>query len=162
MMKITFPEPYQHLHKPIRNINDIIDERRTPGQIASDFVTKLIGSWKFLITQSIFIVIWLLLNVVVLIYHWDPYPFILMNLLLSLQAAYATPIIMMSQNRQEERDRIDAHNDYEINQKVEEEVKIILQNLDSQNNALQNIYDEINELKQIITSPLKPDNEKKN
>ncbi|HOV92340.1 MAG TPA: DUF1003 domain-containing protein [Candidatus Kapabacteria bacterium] len=161
-MKITFPEPYQHLHKPIRNINDIIDERRTPGQIASDFVTKLIGSWKFLITQSIFIVIWLLLNVVVLIYHWDPYPFILMNLLLSLQAAYATPIIMMSQNRQEERDRIDAHNDYEINQKVEEEVKIILQNLDSQNNALQNIYDEINELKQIITSPLKPDNEKKN
>jgi uncharacterized membrane protein len=162
MMKITFPEPYQHLHKPIRNINDIIDERRTPGQIASDFVTKLIGSWKFLITQSIFIVIWLLLNVVVLIYHWDPYPFILMNLLLSLQAAYATPIIMMSQNRQEERDRIDAHNDYEINQKVEEEVKIILQNLDSQNNALQNIYDEINELRQIITSPLKPDNEKKN
>jgi uncharacterized membrane protein len=161
-MKITFPEPYQHLHKPIRNINDIIDERRTPGQIASDFVTKLIGSWKFLITQSIFIVIWLLLNVVVLIYHWDPYPFILMNLLLSLQAAYATPIIMMSQNRQEERDRIDAHNDYEINQKVEEEVKIILQNLDSQNNALQNIYDEINELRQIITSPLKPDNEKKN
>jgi uncharacterized membrane protein len=161
-MKITFPEPYQHLHKPIRNINDIIDERRTPGQIASDFVTKLIGSWKFLITQSIFIVIWLLLNVVVLIYHWDPYPFILMNLLLSLQAAYATPIIMMSQNRQEERDRIDAHNDYEINQKGEEEVKIILQNLDSQNNALQNIYDEINELRQIITSPIKPDNEKKN
>ncbi|MCE5304815.1 MAG: DUF1003 domain-containing protein [Chloroherpetonaceae bacterium] len=151
-MNISFPEPYKHTHPPVRNVNEVLAEKRTTGQIASDFVARLIGSWKFLITQSVFVALWLIFNVIVLIYHWDPYPFILMNLLLSLQAAYSTPIIMMSQNRQTYRDRIDAHIDYEINKKSEEESRVILEHLDSQNKALEAIYNELNDLKKQISS----------
>ncbi|MEN6294691.1 MAG: DUF1003 domain-containing protein [Chloroherpetonaceae bacterium] len=151
-MNISFPEPYKHTHPPVRNVNEVLAEERTTGQIASDFVARLIGSWKFLITQSVFVALWLIFNVIVLIYHWDPYPFILMNLLLSLQAAYSTPIIMMSQNRQTYRDRIDAHIDYEINKKSEEESRVILEHLDSQNKALEAIFNELNDLKKQISS----------
>jgi len=84
-------------------------------------------------------VLWVALNVAGSIQGWDPYPFVLLNLVLSLQAAYTAPIIMMSQNRQAERDRIEAHNDYLINQKAEEEVRTILDHLVSQAEALQAI-----------------------
>jgi uncharacterized membrane protein len=72
--------------------------------------------------------------------HWDPYPFILMNLILSTQAAYAAPIIMMSQNRQAAKDRLEAHNDYLINLKAEEEIKAILDHLLAQGQALSQIH----------------------
>ena len=72
--------------------------------------------------------------------HWDPYPFILMNLLLSTQAAYTAPMIMMSQNRQADKDRLDAHNDYLVNQKAEEEIKTVLAHLDAQNQALTELH----------------------
>jgi uncharacterized membrane protein len=93
------------------------------------------GSWKFIITQSIVLSAWVVLNVVAWSYRWDPYPFILMNLVRSLQAAYAAPIIMMSQNRFAERDRVEAHNDCLLNVKSEEEVRIILEHLEAQNEA---------------------------
>jgi uncharacterized membrane protein len=80
------------------------------------------------------------LNVTAWIQRWDPYPFILMNLLLSTQAAYAAPIIMMSQNRQATKDRIDAHHDYLINQKAEEEIKAILRHLAVQDQAIGEIH----------------------
>ncbi len=140
MMKINFPEHYKHQHPPIRNVNEILKERTTLGQKAADFVVSLVGSWKFLIVQSILITIWIILNVIAFVYHWDPYPFILMNLFLSLQAAYTAPVIMMSQNRQADRDRIEAHNDYVINQKSEEEIRIILEHLEAQNESIKEIY----------------------
>jgi uncharacterized membrane protein len=74
------------------------------------------GSWTFIIVQSLFVVAWMILNVVEVVSHrWDPYPFILLNLLFSTQAAYAAPIIMMSQNRSAERDRFQANADFKTN-----------------------------------------------
>lgn len=140
MMKINFPEHYKHQHPPIRNVNEILKERITLGEKSADFVANLVGSWKFLIVQSIFITLWIILNIVAFVNHWDPYPFILMNLFLSLQAAYTAPVIMMSQNRQADRDRIEAHNDYIINQKSEEEIRIVLEHLEAQNESIKEIY----------------------
>lgn len=102
----------------------------------ADIVVKIIGSWKFIIIQSIILFLWTIFNIIAIFEHWDPYPFILLNLVLSLQAAYAAPIIMMSQNRQAERDRIEAHNDFLINQKAEKEIQTILNHLEQQNKIL--------------------------
>jgi uncharacterized membrane protein len=85
------------------------------AQRLADKVANSMGSWSFIITQSIIVGIWMILNVIGYMHHWDPYPYILLNLLFSTQAAYAAPIIMMSQNRQSERDRIQAAEDYKTN-----------------------------------------------
>ena len=84
------------------------------GQKLADSVANGMGSWRFIIIQSIVLAIWVVLNVVGWIKAWDPYPFILLNLALSFQAAYAAPIIMMSQNRQQDIDRKAAENDFRI------------------------------------------------
>lgn len=139
MKKFHFPH-YQHSHAPIQNVNDLYEEQLTLGERAADKVAAVAGSWKFIIIQSTLLTIWVILNVVAWFNHWDPYPFILMNLVLSLQAAYTAPVIMMSQNRQAEKDRLQAHNDYLVNQKAEEEIRVILEHLDAQNEALQEIY----------------------
>ena len=81
-------------------------EKLSFGDHVSDMVAKGMGSWKFIIIQTILVVLWMVLNIVGFIFHWDVYPFILLNLLFSTQAAYAAPIIMMSQNRQNIRDII--------------------------------------------------------
>lgn len=73
------------------------------------------GSWKFIIIQTAFVILWMGLNLVGYAYHWDAYPFILLNLVFSTQAAYAAPIIMMAQNRQSDRDRLQAQADYQTN-----------------------------------------------
>ena len=85
------------------------------GSQLADSVAKGMGSWKFIILQTVLVVLWMSLNIVGFFYHWDVYPFILLNLLFSTQAAYAAPIIMMSQNRQNERDRLQAQADYQTN-----------------------------------------------
>jgi len=97
-------------------------EQLTFGQKLADVFTRGIGSWKFLIIQSIILIGWIILNVMAWMNHWDPYPFILLNLALSFQAAYAAPIIMMSQNRAEERDRRKAELDFVTNKKAEKEI----------------------------------------
>jgi len=94
---------------------DLHKEKSTFGNRLADIVASFMGSWKFIIIQTTFVAIWMLLNVVGYINHWDAYPFILLNLLFSTQAAYAAPIIMMSQNRQAERDRERAEHNYRIN-----------------------------------------------
>jgi uncharacterized membrane protein len=146
MKKLHFPEPFAHQHKPLRNVNEIVDERLTVGHRVADRVARIVGSWTFIIVQSVLLAIWATLNVVAWISHWDPYPFILMNLFLSLQAAYTAPVIMMSQNRLAARDRIEAHNDFLINQKAEEEVRAILTHLAAQDQALLAIHDMVNNL----------------
>ncbi|MEI8097945.1 MAG: DUF1003 domain-containing protein [Sediminibacterium sp.] len=85
------------------------------GDRLADKVANGMGSWNFIIWQSIIVIIWMTLNIIGLVNHWDAYPFILLNLIFSTQAAYAAPIIMMSQNRQNERDRVQAQNDYKTN-----------------------------------------------
>lgn len=100
-------------------------EALTGGQRVADAVAKGMGSWTFIIGQSIFVIIWMALNVVGFIRHWDVYPFILLNLIFSTQAAYAAPIIMMAQNRQGERDRMQAQEDYRCNIEAKKEIEAL-------------------------------------
>ncbi len=102
------------------------------GSRIADKVANNMGSWRFIIIQTIIVGIWMVLNFVAFISHWDPYPFILLNLLFSTQAAYAAPIIMMAQNRQNERDRIQAQADYQTNI----DAKLEIENLSKQLNSL--------------------------
>ena len=95
------------------------------GDRLSDSVANCMGSWKFIIWQTLIVLIWMALNIVGLIKHWDPYPFILLNLIFSTQAAYAAPIIMMAQNRQNQRDRIQADNDYHTNLEAKKEIEAL-------------------------------------
>jgi uncharacterized membrane protein len=97
----------------------------SPGQRIADWIAGGMGSWSFIIAQSIILVAWVILNTVGWMRAWDPFPFILMNLALSAQAAYAAPLIMMSQNRQAEIDRANAAHDFEVNLKAEHEIKAL-------------------------------------
>lgn len=105
-----------------RNVAHEFEEQLTLGQRVADRFAQLIGSWRFIIIQSVLLAIWIALNVTAYVYRWDPYPFILLNLAMSFQAAYAAPILMMSQNRQAEKDHLQAKNDYEVNLKAELEI----------------------------------------
>ena len=93
------------------------------GQRLADSVATGMGSWKFIIIQSLIVVVWMICNVIAFVQHWDPYPFILLNLLFSTQAAYAAPIIMMAQNRQNERDRAHAEEDFQCNLEAKKEIE---------------------------------------
>ncbi len=98
-------------------------ETLTYGQRIADAVAKGMGSWAFIIFQTMFVIVWMFLNIVGFMYHWDVYPFILLNLIFSTQAAYAAPIIMMAQNRQGERDRLQAQEDYRTNVEAKLEIE---------------------------------------
>ncbi|MBN2111778.1 DUF1003 domain-containing protein [Candidatus Woesearchaeota archaeon] len=113
-----------------KNVHPTFQTNLTLGQRASDKVTTFFGSWVFIITLGIFLVIWITLNIVMWVENWDPYPFILLNLMLSCLAAVQAPIILMSQNRQAERDRINARYDYAVNRKAEREVTNMQKDLD--------------------------------
>ena len=102
----------------------------TTGQRVADVVAATMGSWPFIIVQSLILAVWIVLNVTAFIQKWDPYPFILLNLALSFQAAYAAPFIMMSQNRQQDIDRLAAENDHRINIKAELEIELLHQKID--------------------------------
>jgi uncharacterized membrane protein len=101
------------------------------GQKVADRVAATMGSWNFIIIQTTILCFWIILNVTAFIQKWDPYPFILLNLALSFQAAYAAPFIMMSQNRQQDIDRKEAENDHQINIKAELEIELLHQKVDN-------------------------------
>lgn len=115
----TVPETWHDRHK----------KTSTFGQRLADSVATGMGSWRFIIIQTAIVVLWMSLNAIAFIKHWDPYPFILLNLLFSTQAAYAAPIIMMAQNRQGERDRVQAFNDYTTNLEAKEEIECLQRQL---------------------------------
>jgi uncharacterized membrane protein len=98
-------------------------ENQTFGDRLADIVATYMGSWNFIILQTVLVVIWMSLNLIGFMYHWDEYPFILLNLVFSTQAAYAAPIIMQSQNRQSERDRLHAEADYQTNLQAKQEIE---------------------------------------
>lgn len=116
-------------HSVSRNVNEVDEESLTLGQRIADAVAETMGSWPFIIVQSTILAIWISLNVTAWVNHWDPYPFILLNLTLSFQAAYAAPFIMMSQNRQASKDRIAAEIDHQVNEKAELEVGLLLKRI---------------------------------
>ncbi len=132
-------------HKPlvVRNINEEMEKRLTVGQQTADVVANSMGSWRFILIQSGLLTLWIFLNAVAWISHWDPFPFILLNLVMSFQAAYAAPIIMMSQNRQSQKDRLAADHDYQINLKAEEEIKGILLHLEYQDDLILQVLERL-------------------
>src|ERR1043165_6103659 len=97
------------------------ERNRTLGERVADLVAHVVGSWPFILAQSVVLTVWIILNVVAWFHQWDPYPFILLNLLLSFQAAYASPIIMMSQNRQAQLDERRNKLDLQVNLLAEQE-----------------------------------------
>lgn len=108
----------------------ILHHNRTTGQKAADALTKWAGSWTFIFLFGVFLIIWVLINGYFLMQYeagepWDPYPFILLNLFLSCLAAIQAPVILMSQNRQAQKDRLKAEYDYAVNRKAEREIQEI-------------------------------------
>jgi len=120
-MRLRFPKDWQAHRHPVNIRHHGSD--RTLGERLADGVTAVVGSWPFIATQSVLLGLWLLANAV-LIGDWlggkpfDPYPFILLNLVLSFQAAYTGPVVMMSQNRQSAMDRDEAEHDYEVDRRA--------------------------------------------
>ncbi|MEN5362859.1 DUF1003 domain-containing protein [Brevundimonas intermedia] len=117
--------------RPIsEDINETFDGRQTFGERLADRVATFGGSWTFLIAFGLFLVVWTVLNLVLRRDAFDPYPFIFLNLMLSMIAAAQAPIIMMSQNRQAQKDRLDAGNDYQVNLKAEIEIMALLEKVE--------------------------------
>src|SRR5271156_5248754 len=143
-----------HRHKPVININQADAEKLTRGQRIADGLAAVMGSWPFIIVQSIILAIWIALNVAAYVNHWDPYPFILLNLALSFQAAYAAPIIMMSQNRQAAKGRPRAEQDYEVNCKAEDELKSIMSHLEQQDEVMLDVLRRMEGQHQVILGKL--------
>jgi uncharacterized membrane protein len=110
--------------------NKIEKPKLSFGQRSADAVSSFVGSWKFIIIMCVIIFLWILANIYFLFISWDPYPFILLNLALSTLAALHTPVILMSQNRQAEIDRIQAEYDYKVNIKAEKEIENMQKDLD--------------------------------
>lgn len=112
--------------------NQELDSRLTFGERLSDRVARFGGSWAFILSFAAFLVLWMLVNSIVLWRRpFDPYPFILLNLILSTLAAIQAPIIMMSQNRQEAKDRLRAEHDYRVNLKAELEIRLLSERVDA-------------------------------
>ena len=129
------------------DISKQFERKLTFGERLSDQIAEFGGSWKFLISFGAVLVIWIAINGVILVTHaFDPYPFILLNLILSCLAAVQAPIIMMSQNRAEARDRLRAENDYKVNLKAELEIRHLHEKID---HLLRRQYNRLFEIQQI-------------
>jgi uncharacterized membrane protein len=123
------------------------ERKLTFGERLSDHIAEFGGSWKFLITFGAVLVVWIAINGVLIVAHaFDPYPFILLNLILSCLAAVQAPVIMMSQNRAEARDRLRAENDYKINLKAELEIRHLHEKIE---HLLRRQYNRLFEIQQI-------------
>ncbi|MFZ1527707.1 MAG: DUF1003 domain-containing protein [Ferruginibacter sp.] len=123
-------------------------ESLTNAQKIADRIALGMGSWNFIIWQTILVAIWMLMNVIGFIRHWDPFPFILLNLIFSTQAAYAAPIIMMSQNRQADRDRQQALEDFETNVAAKLEIEALQIQLNKiETEKLDKIMEMLNEMR---------------
>jgi uncharacterized membrane protein len=148
---------YKHDHPPVVNPHEVDSEKMRLGQRVADKVASVVGGWPFIIFQSCILISWMAFNVyVVKRYHddkagFDPYPFILLNLVLSFQAAYTGPIVMMSQNRQNEKDRLAAQSDFDCNKTAEEEVRVIMEHLVYQDEMLSEIMSRLDALSQSKT-----------
>jgi uncharacterized membrane protein len=120
----------------IQNVDVIYKRDLTRGERVAIAVTQIVGSWTFIVAQSLFLAAWIVLNVVGWVWRWDPYPFILLNLVLNVIASYTAPLIMMAQNRDAERDRLMMQEDFETNRHVADDVYKILRILDEHGQML--------------------------
>lgn len=114
------------------------DDKPTYGEKLADKVVSFIGSWKFIIGQSFMLAIWVALNVIGYIQHWDPYPFILLNLGLSLQAAFASPLILMAQNRADKKEKKRAYDAYRTVERIEQMLVFVADKIKERNGGNKN------------------------
>lgn len=125
-----------------RNANDVHEEKQTIGQKIADRFAGIMGSWNFILIQSGLLAFWVIWNCAAPFFHWDEYPFIFLNLALSFQAAYAAPIIMMSQNRASDKDRMSAEIDHQVNIKAEVKTGLIMARLDDLERSMHFLHHE--------------------
>src|SRR5471030_55741 len=158
-LKVELHETEQRLLGELRTVRRGARARRGPdqyqltvGQRVADAVAITMGSWSFIIIQSVILVIWIILNITAYVQQWDPYPFILLNLALSFQAAYAAPFIMMSQNRQQDIDRAAAETDHRVNIKAELEIELLHQKVDQlREKEVLNLTAAVRDLAELVT-----------
>ena len=126
------PDSYPLETHPARqfSLRNVPEPELTLGEYLSDRIAAIVGSWRFIITQTAILALWIVLNIVAWMQHWDPYPFILLNLVLSFQAAFTAPILMMAQNRQADIDRKKAQLDYDVNLRAELDIEALHQKID--------------------------------
>lgn len=105
-------------------------DTRSFGERVADGMASFVGSWTFVGIQSFIMLCWIVGNIY-FVFHFDPFPFVFLNLFMSAEAAFSTPIIMMSQNRAGERDRANAQHDYEVNERAKEEIEVLMVKLDT-------------------------------
>jgi len=130
-----------------KNVNTQFDKKLTMGEKIADKVASFGGSWKFIIIFGCILVAWIAINAIILSHKpFDPYPFILLNLVLSCLAAIQAPVIMMSQNRKESKDRLRSENDYKVNLKAELEIRILHEKID---NLIQHQWQRLLEIQQL-------------
>jgi len=131
--------------RAMRNANEMIEDEATPGERIADTVARFGGSWTFIITFGLVLVVYTGINVVLGRSAWDPYPFILLNLFLSMLAAIQAPVIMMSQNRQDTKDRLRSELDYQVNRRAESEIQGLTHKLNLLSEKIDDVEDLIRE-----------------
>jgi uncharacterized membrane protein len=124
-----------------RNANEIIEKQETLGEHVADVVAGFGGSWTFIITFAVVLTVYTIINVLLDKKAWDPYPFILLNLFLSMLAAIQAPVIMMSQNRQDTKDRLRSELDFDVNRRAETEIQGLARKLNLLDERVGDIYD---------------------
>jgi uncharacterized membrane protein len=127
---------HQHDHPPVRNLNGESDRRQRTAQEVADELGRFVGSWTFVLVQVALTTAWLALNVVAQLGHWDPYPFLLLNLVVTFENALWASLILMALNRAAARERLRAQHDYEDQVKAEEETRMLMSHLESQDEVL--------------------------
>src|SRR5438270_133123 len=140
--------------RTMRNPNEVIAEEETVGERIADGVARFGGSWRFIISFGIVLTAYTILNIYLGKRSWDPYPFILLNLFLSMIAAIQAPVIMMSQNRQDTKDRLRGELDYEVNRRAETEIQGLARRLNQ-------IGDQVGELEELIRRNSRPSPDRK-
>ena len=142
----TLGHQYHSAHQLVRlrasrNPNEIIEKEMTTGERIADAVAAFGGSWTFIITFAIVLTIYTLANIILGGKAWDPYPFILLNLFLSMLAAIQAPVIMMSQNRQDTKDRLRGELDFDVNRRAESEIQGLSRKLNTLDERLDDLTD---------------------
>ena len=132
-----------------RNANEMIEDKETLGERIADKVAKFGGSWKFIITFGTILLVWISINTFILRQPYDPYPFILLNLFLSMLAAIQAPVILMSQNRQDTKDRVRSELDYHVNLKAELEVSSLIDKISRIEDRLEDLTGALEQRSQL-------------
>jgi uncharacterized membrane protein len=127
---------HQHEHPPVRDLNREADRHLGPAQRVAEDLGRMVGSWTFLAVQAVLMAAWLALNVAAQFRHWDPYPFLLLNLALTFECSIWASLLLMALNRASLRDRLKAQQDYEQQVKDEEEMKALMSHLEAQDEVL--------------------------